>query len=174
MRVPFLCTLLVLSVGFAVGQDTNFATGPQYLRNSSSPFLARSISTPSLSLSGPTLETGASNATGILAAGADDRTISVPEAVAVPAIDLFPIFYGDHTSQAIESSSAQSSSVQPSSEIPASIRESEVTQINTPQSLQQRGYEVTLAAAAARSKAAAGRPSRVYTNADIERLRGGS
>src|SRR5271163_3739448 len=53
MRISFCytlaCSLLLLSAGKVFGQDTHFATGPQYLTQASGQF-ARSISTPSLSL----------------------------------------------------------------------------------------------------------------------------
>ena len=75
MRLSFCCTLILLSgIGTALAQDTNFATGPQYLMNYGSPMFAHPISTPSLSLSGTLLEVGASNATAGLAAGADTQT----------------------------------------------------------------------------------------------------
>ena len=99
MRISFyfvvVCTLLVLSSqGIAFSQDTNFATGPQYLMNYGSPLLAHSISTPSLSLAGPPIEVGASDATGVLTAGAGDQNVLPPSPDALPKIDLFPIFYG--------------------------------------------------------------------------------
>src|SRR5580658_1625867 len=98
MRISFHCvlasTLLVLSSeGIAFSQDTNFATGPQYLMNYGSPLLARSISTPSLSLTGPPIEVGASNATAVLGAGAGAQNVLPPSPDALPKIDLFPIFY---------------------------------------------------------------------------------
>src|SRR5258708_30614791 len=99
MRAPFLCALLVLSTAaFVIGQDTNFASGPQYLM-SGSPLFARSISTPSLSLAGPPLDTGASNATEGLTAGADNQTAS-PRPPAEP--NLFTIYYGGAAPNAIQ------------------------------------------------------------------------
>src|SRR6202041_3496534 len=136
------CTLLAFSMlGLAFGQDTNFPNGPQYLITSGSPMFARPIATPSLALTGPPLETGADNATGVLFAGAANQTLLPPLAVALPSFDLFPIFYGPSQPQVIEISSA---------EAPAE------------------------ASAAAHSKAAAGHASHIYTNADIDRLRGTS
>ena len=174
MRVLLLYTLsLLLSVGLAFGQDTNFATGPQYLMNYGSPFLARSIATPFLALAGPPLETGASNATSILVAGAGDRQVLPPSSVALPSIDLYPLFYGPSRSQDIEISFAEASS--PSSiEIPSSVRESGVVQMTTAQALSDRGIGVTVASAAAHSRAATRHASHIYTNADIDRLHGNS
>jgi hypothetical protein len=173
MRVFLVCTLLAFStVGIAIGQDTNFPNGPQYLMTSGSPIFARSIATPSLALTGPPLETGADNATGVLFAGAENQTVLPPLAVALPSFDLFPIFYGPSRPQVIEMSSSEGTPE--ASEIPASIRESGVVQMTTAQALNERGIGVTVAVAAAHSKAAAGHASHIYTNADIDRLRGTS
>src|SRR5271156_5741364 len=97
MRISFhfvlVSTLLLLSSrGVAFSQDTSFATGPQYLMQGS-PMFARSISTPSMSLAGPPPDVGASDAPGVLIAGASDQNVLPPSAVALPKIDLFPIFY---------------------------------------------------------------------------------
>jgi hypothetical protein len=99
----FLGTLLLLSAsGTAFGQDTNFASGPQYLMQGS-PLFARSISTPSLPLTGPPLDVGASNATENLIAGADNQTAVPPRP---PDVNLFPIYYGETQASVIEISSA--------------------------------------------------------------------
>jgi len=78
MRVS-LCSMLFLlsTLGIAFGQDTNFPAGPQYLMNGS-PLFARTISTPSFALTDPPLQVGASNATGVLIAGAGDQTVLPP------------------------------------------------------------------------------------------------
>ncbi len=172
----FGCTLLMLSaVGMAFSQDTNFATGPQYLMNSdptnpASPLFARPISTPSLSLTGPPLGMGADNATEGLVAGADNQTASPQRQ---PETDLFPIYYGARPATVIEISfPAYSESSKP--ELPASILDTGVWQITTAQALRERGFGVTLAEAAAHGKARKRRAPRVYTNADIDRLHEGS
>lgn len=173
MRVLPGCTLLAFSMlGLAFGQDTNFPNGPQYLMTSGSPLFARAIATPSVALTGPPLETGADNATGVLFAGAENQTVLPPLAVALPSFDLFPIFYGPSRPQVIEIRSAEGTSA--ASELPSSIRESGVVQMTTAQALNDRGIGVTVASAAAHSKAAAGHASHIYTNADIDRLRGTS
>jgi hypothetical protein len=176
MRVPFSCTLLViLALGVGFGQDTNFASGPQYLMTSGSPMWARPISTPTISLTGPALEAGASDATGVLIPGAANRTVLPPEAVSEPAIDLYPIFYGVRPASVIEISFAGASSEQSIiSTLPASIVDTGVGQMITPQALRERGYGVTLPEAAARQKARIRPGTRVYTNADIDRLHGGN
>jgi hypothetical protein len=173
MRVFLVCTLLAFStVVPAFGQDTNFPNGPQYLMTSGSPLFARPIATPSLALTGPPLQTGADNATGVLFAGAQNQTALPPLAVALPSFDLFPIFYGPSQPQVIEISFAEG--VSEAGEIPSSIRESGVVQMTTAQALTDRGIGVTVAVAAAHSKATAGHASYIYTNTDIERLHGTS
>jgi hypothetical protein len=149
--------LLVLSaLGTALGQDTNFPSGPQYLMKSGSPLFARPISTPSISLSGPPLEVGASDATGVLVAGAVDQNVLPPSPAALPKIDLFPIYYG-----------GSPASVNP---LPASIVDTGVSQVTTAHALRERGYGVTLAEGATYAKAQTRHATRVYTNADIDRL----
>lgn len=171
------CAFLMLSaLGAAFGQDTNFATGPQYLMNPDptnhgSPLFARPISTPSLSLSAPPLETGASNATAGLAAGADNQTIS-PQRSPVP--DLLPVYYGYGAPRASVVEISFPESEVPPRELPPSILGTGVWQTGTAQALRQRGYGLTVAEAAAHSKAQTRHAKRVYTNDDIDRLHGGS
>jgi hypothetical protein len=173
MRVFFCCLLIVLSgISIALAQDTNFATGPQYLINpGASPLFARPISTPSMSLAGPPLEVGASDATGVLTAGAGNQFVSPPSAVALPQIDLFPIFYGVPPANVIEISFAESQ--ESPSPLPPSILDSGVWQMTTAQALRERGYGITLAEAAAYDKARTRHATHVYTNADTNRLHGG-
>ena len=172
----FCCTLLVVSTqGVALGQDTNFATGPQYLMNYGSPLLAHPISTPSMSLASPPLEVGASDATGVLIAGASAQNVLPPSPDALPKIDLFPIYYGGPPvgeNAGISFSYTTEPSSLPS-EIPPSISDSGVWQMTTAQALRERGYGVTLAEAAAYGKARIRHGTHVYTNADIDRLHGG-
>jgi hypothetical protein len=134
--------------------------------------LARSIETPSLALTGPPTEIGAENATGVLFAGAENQTVTPPLAVTLPSLNLLPIFYGPSQAQVIEISSAESAAG--AGDLPISITESGVVQMTTAQALNDRGIRVTLASAAAHSKAAASHGSRVYTNADVERFHGTS
>jgi len=170
MRVSFLCALLVFSTAtFVIGQDTNFASGPQYLMNGS-PLFARPVTTPSLSLAGPPLEIGASTATDGLTVGADNQTTS-PRPFTEP--NLFPIYYGRPSISVIEISFAEPSAG-PLTELPGSILDTGVSQLTIVQALRERGYGVTLGGAAAYEKTIAGHATRVYTNADIDRLRGGS
>ena len=172
----FLGALFVLSFAMAFAQDTNFPTGPQYLMNPdptnpASPLFARPISTPSVSLAGPPIEVGASNATGVLTAGAGNQYVSPPSAVALPKIDFFPIFYGRPPASVIEISFAESE--ESPSPLPASILDSGVWQMTTAQALRERGYGITLAEAAAYDKARTRHAAHIYTNADTNRLHGG-
>ncbi len=180
MRISFyfivVCTLIAFSsIGIAFSQDTNFATGPQYLMNYGSPLLARSISTPSLSLASPPIEVGASDATGVLSAGASDQNVLPPSPDALPKIDLFPIFYGGppvgENGQISFSYATEPSS--PSDEIPPSISDSGVEQMTTAQDLRARGYGTTVAEAAAEAKERIRHANHIYTNADAARLHGG-
>lgn len=181
MRISFCCVfccilLVLLTQVFAFGQDTNFATGPQYLMNYGSPLLAHPISTPSMSLAAPPLEVGASDATGVLVAGAADQNVESPSPDALPKIDLFPIFYGGapvgENSQISFSYPAEPSSLP--AEIPPSISDNGVWQMTTAQELRERGYGITLAEEAANSKTQTRRANHIYTNDDITRLHGGS
>jgi hypothetical protein len=179
MRTSFLCTfpfalVVTFAFGMAFGQDTNFAVGPQYLANSGSPMFARPISTPTLSLTAPPLETGADDATGMLIPGAQDRTVLPPQAVSEPPIDLLPINYGERPSSIIDiNSTSESNEPSFAATLPASILDTGVEAVTTTQALRDRGYGVPLAEAAAHMKARSRPATRVYTNADIDRLQGG-
>ncbi|MGB6333693.1 MAG: hypothetical protein WA676_15585 [Candidatus Sulfotelmatobacter sp.] len=192
----FGCTLLLLSgQGIASSQDTNFATGPQYLMQGS-PMFARSISTPSMSLAGPAPELGASDASGVLIPGASDQNVLPPNPDALPKIDLFPIFYTEVFASDLKPSFALAEpfpgllqqqpspimSLEPSSaqlpepssnRPPPSILDNGVWQMTTPQQLRERGYGVSLAEAAAEAKARIRHADHKYTNADAARLHGG-
>jgi hypothetical protein len=170
MRVSFWCTVLVLALlGAAFSQDTNFASGPQYLMTHGSPLFARPISTPSMSLSGPQLELGASSATAGLTAGAENQTVTSRSATDLPFVDFFPIYYGVVPVSVIEISFAKESE-RSFRELPSSILDTGVWEITTAEALRERGYGVTLAEGAEESKARVRHATHVYTNADIERL----
>jgi hypothetical protein len=170
------CLILALGLaGTAFAQETNFASGPQYLMTTGSAMFARPISTPSTSLSGPPLEVGASDATGVLIAGAATHYELPPVAVVLPKIDLFPIFYGDAPVSDIEVRFPKPTENAGSGpQLPPRIGDGGVWQATTAQELREGGYGMTEAEAAAENKKSGARSTRVYTNADIERLRGGS
>jgi hypothetical protein len=159
MRVPFLCSLLVLSTATLVlGQDTDFANGPQYLMTGS-PLFVRSIATPTLSLESPPLEAGASNSTSGMIAGAATQTVA-PQTSALP--NLFSIYYGPSATSVIEISFAALSA-----ELPASLLDTGMGQTTTGRDLQDLSYRGTLGGAVGNQKAHAGRATHVYTNADL-------
>jgi hypothetical protein len=162
-----LSALLILSAATLVfGQDTNFANGPQYLRTGSS-YFAQPIATPTMHLQDPPLEVGADTATGVLLAGAENRTVLPPQAAALPQIDLFPIYYGRSPSR-IEISFAESASGQSHFELPASILEGSVSQAGVESVANEIGHKISLGELASRRKLDARHSSRVYTNIDID------
>jgi hypothetical protein len=171
MRIHWFCCAMVLAAsGAAFGQDTNFADGPQYLMTTGSPLFARSISTPSISLSAPPLEVGATTATADLTAGADTQTVTMSSPDSGPAPDLLPIYYGVIPVQRLEISFWEPSRIP---EVPLSLFDIGVTDLSTVRALRGRGVGVTIVEAAADAKSNVRHASRVYTNADIERLHNG-
>lgn len=180
VRSLLVCSLLALSAGLCfaqnANQDTNFATGPQYLANGPALF-ARPISTPSMSISEPPLETGASDATEATqgAAGAQNRTVSQSQPDAAPAVDLFPIYYGQPRISVIGTvSPTETSEAQAGANVLNAILETGTWRITTAHALRGLGYGETLAEASGQVKSQGRRTTRLYTNADIQRLRGGS
>lgn len=178
MRLATLfCSLLALA-GFSAAQDTNFPVGPQYLMASGSPLFAQPIATPSLSLSAPpaSLSTTATEAT-------SEPSSSSAGLPSQP--DLTRIYWGrpevvEHAVEnAVENvaenvtgnvSEIRITSAQPARALPASILDSGVTGMTTVQSLRQRGYGVPLGDTAAYWKTHKPHATRVYTNADLQRL----
>ncbi len=167
----FASFLLIGALGTLQAQDSNFATGPQYLMNYGSSAFARPISTPSLSLSGSAPLVAATSATADLTSGAANETTLPPTAVSTPSPDLFPVYYGSAPTQAIAVSFAEISAA--NIELPGSIVGSSIGQFTTVQALRERGYGVSLPEATAYAKAQARHAERIYTNADIDRLHNG-
>jgi hypothetical protein len=155
--------LIILFGGIVSAQDTNFATGPQYLMNFGSALFDRPISTPTFSFPAPVIATGAADATASLQAGADDETV-LPQPA--PPTDLFPIYYGAAAAGTIEISFPVNSDI----ELPPSIAGNGVWQITTAEALRRSGFGLTLAEAAAQNKSHPHRTTAVYTNADLDRL----
>jgi hypothetical protein len=173
--------LVLLGASCAVGQDTNFATGPQYLMQGPARF-ARPISTRSISLSGPPLELGASNATAALIPGASNEEVLPPNADALPAVDLFPIFYANTSASDLKLSflaepfpDAQRQAVYSVLPLktPGPAPEPSSNRLAANSGAGTRGTE-SLAEVAAYDKARTRHATRVYTNADIDRLHSGS
>ncbi len=164
------CSLMALA-GISAAQDTNqitsqdtsFSAGPQYLITSTfSSLFARPIATPSISLEAPLPAISSLPAIGPVV---ENQPIAAnPELPRQP--DLFPIYYGPPVPNVVEITSAE---LPPS--LPASIVDTGVTGIADAQFLHERGYGVPLGDTAAFWKAHKPRTSRVYTNADVQRLR---
>ena len=171
MRLSFLSAVLFLStITLAFGQDTNFSAGPQYLLTGS-PLFALPIATPTLAITGPPLQTGADNATADLIAGAGDHTV-IPQPPAPP--NLYPIYYGEHWVREFEGNSAPPTSELPPTEFAGNFLNTEVEQVSIAQTLRARGNIVAFRGSGAYPRARVLRLARVYTNADVDRLRGGS
>jgi len=173
MRIPLCCVLFALSaIGAAFAQETNNPAS-QYAPNYAN--YAVPLSTPSISLEGPPLQVGATNATEGLIAGASNTNIEVPSPDALPPVDLFPIYYGGPPVTGFQSALPETENEFSS---PAPLQEgfidTGVSAMITPQDLRERGYGVSLAQAAAIARSMGQRATRTYTNADIDRLRAGS
>lgn len=171
MRIrAVLCFLLVLT-GYSAAQDTNFASGPQYLLTGS-PFLVHSIATPSMSLDAPLPPVEAGSA-------------SVPESASeVPfttnpqiehQADLIPIYYGEPNFYGVQEASVVEISfpegaTESVAGVPSSIVESGVTQFVDPQVLRVHGFGVPLGDVAVYWKSHKPQARRNYTNEDIKRF----
>ena len=164
MRLAGFCFLLLAVVGIATAQDTNFPAGPQYLPITGSPQFARSIATPSLSLSAPLPEIQSLPEVG--PAVSDQAYAPNPELQ--HQADLFPIYYGAAPASVVEITSTEL----PRS-LPASIVDVGVVGFTDATSLRERGYGVTVGETAAFWKTRKAPATRLYTNRDIERLHGG-
>jgi len=179
MRPACLFCLLIALAGISAAQDTNqdtnqatnhdanhdtsFSTGPQYLVTSGySPLFNRPIATPSVSLAAPL--------PGIQSLPAIEPVVENQPFVANSDVtrqaDLFPVYYGAPVTSVVEITSAE-----PPRSLPASIVDSGVTGVTDAQSLRERGYGVPLGDTAAFWKAHKPRAPRIYTNADVQRLR---
>jgi hypothetical protein len=171
MRPACLFCLLIAVAGSSTAQDinrdsnqdTSFSTGPQYLITSGyAPLFARPIATPSISLAAPLPEIQSLPAIGPVV----ENQSFVANSDRTRQPDLFPIYYGAPMTSVVEITSAE-----PPRSLPASIVDSGVTGITDAQSLRERGYGVPLGDTAAFWKVNKQRAPRVYTNADIQRLR---
>ena len=161
MRLATLFCLLFAMAGINAAQDTNFPVGPQYLMTSGSPMFAQPIATPSLSLEAPLPPIPSIPEVG--------SVIGNQPFIANPELrheaDLFPIYYGYSMTNVVELTSAESTR-----ELPESIIDVGVVRMMNVQSLRNWGYGVPLGEAAAFWKAHKPHATRVYTNADVERL----
>jgi hypothetical protein len=159
MRLGFFLIPLVFVTFAAAQQSSNFPVGPQYLITTNSPDLLRPIETPTLFLEAPLPLVPSLPQIGPRVAGVP--YVSNPALEGQP--DLFPIFYGYPRPNVVEIVSPK----QPL-DLPASI--TDVGIANVPSASVLDDSQINRAAAnSAVSKSA---PSRVYSNADIERLSG--
>lgn len=150
-----------VSTGISASQDTNFPAGPQYLLTGS-PLLAHPIATPTLWLDSPLPPIPSLPQIGPVV---NDQPY-VPNPALPNQPDLFPIYYGYPMPSVVELVSTEPK------QLPASITDTGVVEVTTVQSLIERGYGVTLPETASFWKSHAPRATRVYTNADIDRLHG--
>ncbi|HEY4762476.1 MAG TPA: hypothetical protein VIH75_02285 [Candidatus Sulfotelmatobacter sp.] len=163
MRLARVCFWLFVLAGISAAQDMNFAVGPQYRMTSGSPMFARPIATPTLSLDAPLPPIPSLPEVGPPVA--DQPFVSNP---GIQGPDLLPIYYGYPTPSVVELTSTGSPS-----EVPQSILDAGVVGMTNVQSLRERGYGVTLGESASFWKSHKHHASRLYTNADVERLHGG-
>jgi hypothetical protein len=163
MRLASFCFLLFVLAGISAAQDMNFAVGPQYLMTSGSPMFARPIATPTLSLDAPLPSLPSLPEVGPPVA--DQPFVPNPE---IQGPVLLPIYYGYPMPSVVELTSTQAAS-----EVPQSIINAGVVGMTNVQSLSERGYGVTLGESALFWKSHKLHASRLYTNADVERLHGG-
>ena len=159
MRFAGLLLILFAAVGFAGAQDTNFATGPQYLVTGDAMFL-HSISTPSLSLNTPLPELPSEPETAQPATNA----AYVQNPGLEQQADLFPIYYGYTTVNVVELASPETTPT-----IPESLSNFGYVATDA-QALRHLGYGIPLGDVASYWKTHKPSVPRVYTNADIQRL----
>ena len=163
MRLASFCFLLFVLAGISAAQDMNFAVGPQYLMTSGSPMFARPIATPTLSLDAPLPSMPSLPEVGPPVA--DQPFVPNPE---IQGPDLLPTYYGYPMPSVVELTSTAAAS-----EVPQSIINAGVVGMTNVQFLRERGYGVTLGESALFWKSHKLHASRLYTNADVERLHGG-
>lgn len=162
MRFTSLWFLLFSLLPVAAAQDTSFAEGPQYLTTTLSTSMIRPIATPTMSLDAP------------LAAIRDLPQIGPPvenqayveKPFLAQQADLFPIYYGYPMVPVVELASTEKSVL-----IPDSLNELGFASNTDGQALRARGFGVPLGDAASYWKTHKPQAPRVFTNADIQRLR---
>lgn len=162
MRLASLFLLPLFLVGISFSQSTDFSVGPQYLITSPEPQFLRPIATPSLSLNAPLKplpELPAVGPTVTNQAYASNLELQ-------HQADLLPIYYGYEPIVDVELVSTA-----PTQELPPSINNTGFLNVPSAQSLRSLGVGLTLAQAAAYSKAHKRPTTHVYTNEDLQRLK---
>jgi hypothetical protein len=168
MRLASSFCLLVVLAGISAAQDTNFSEGPQYLMTAGSPMFARPIATPSLSLQSPL---PAISSFPEIEPPTDNQTVLANPELGHEA-NLFPVYYGYRMPTVVELTATEEPLELPQSLSNAGVVNAGVVGMTDPQSLRERGYGIPLAEVASFWKAHKARATRVYTNADVERLHG--
>jgi hypothetical protein len=157
MRFSHLLLLLVALTGFSLAQDTNFSVGPQYLSITGPSIFLQPIATKSMSLETPLPPVPSPREVGPPAS-------FVPNPVLAGEADLFPVYYGYPPLPVIWLVGTQPE------ELPASITTVSYIEFVDPQTLRERGIGVSVAEAAAYSKAHRSPAAKVYTNDDLQRF----
>lgn len=170
MRLRNLWLLLALA-GICVAQDTNFASGPQYLVTQPSTLFLHSIATPSLSF-----QSEAAPAPFAAPAGMREP-VSISQVEETPAplpvgSNLARIYWGPFPDVAKPASEIEITSAELPQNLPASITDTGTTAMVDAQSLRQQGYGISLGETAAFWKAHAAHSTHTYTNKDVERASG--
>jgi hypothetical protein len=158
MRSVWFCVPFLLAA-FAVAQSTNFPVGPQYLITTSSPNLLRPLATPTLSLDLPLPPLPTLPEVGPAVEGVPYVSNSPVEGQG----DLFPIFYGYPRLNVVEIISPGHSL-----NLPASVADTGTA--NVPSASVLDGLQTSLGEAVANWKASRRIATRLYSNADVERL----
>jgi len=164
MRLRFLLVSIPLLAVFSLAQETNFSAGPQYLITSDPMFL-RSIATPSLSLSAPLQPV----VPPVMATTPSTEVAPSPATGTPSQTDFGRIYWGAPTVPS-SSSVIEISSAELPANLPASIFDPGVSRLTNAQTLEQRGYGITLAEVAAYTKAHRKRAAHVFTNEDLAHL----
>ena len=162
MRLAGVFCFFCVLVGVTLAQDSNFPNGPQYLITGS-PTFARSVATPTFSLSTPLPPIPDLPEVGPVIG--NQPYIASPVLEQQP--DLFPIYYGYPMPSVVELVATE-----PTRELPASFVDPGVARIINAQSLSELGYGVPLGDMASYWKTHKLHAPRVYTNADVARLPG--
>jgi len=155
MRLTYLLPLLVVLSGIAVAQqqETNFPQGPQYLITTPSPTILQSIETPSMS---PSEQPG---------------VLSPQTGYAEPVPAYLPgIYWGWNILPTVQYAPV---TVPVPNGFPPGYNDVGVWGTATGQWLHEHDYGMTLAQAARYWKEHKLHATHVYTNADIDRMRGG-
>jgi hypothetical protein len=170
MRLMNFWLLLTLA-GICAAQDTNFASGPQYLITQPSTLFLHSIATPSLSFGSEAAPAPFARPAGV------PEPVSISQVEETPAplatgIDLARIYWGPFPDVAQPAGDIEITSAELPKNLPASITDTGTTAMVDAQFLRLEGYGISLGETAAFWKAHAAHASHTYTNKDVEHSSG--